>query len=111
MERQVFLDSGLIRPIKYRGLREFALALGTLRGQEVSTTCMAAQHFSGPSNLEALCHRLLCFASRNRFWHKEPAIYNEDPAWQMESVKTGLRLGFCAWARHRIRHRVRRKKS
>ena len=74
MERQVFLDSGFISPIKNCALRELALALGTFRGQQVSTTSMATQHFPGSRNLEALCHRFFRFASRNRFWHKEPAI-------------------------------------
>ena len=50
---------------------------------------MAAQHFAGRSDLEALRHRLLRFASRNRFWHKEPGMYPLKIDWQPEFYDPG----------------------
>jgi hypothetical protein len=87
MERQIFLDPGFISPIKNRALREVALALGALRGQKMPATGVPSQHFSGPGDFKAFRDRFFCFASRNRFWHKEPGTYIRETVWQLESYK------------------------
>jgi hypothetical protein len=87
MERQIFLDPGFISPVKNRAFREVALALGTLGGQKMPATSVTSHHFSGPGNFKAFRHRFFRFASRNRFWHKEPAIYIRETVWQLDSLE------------------------
>jgi hypothetical protein len=45
---------------------------------------MAPENLAGPSDFKAFRHRFLCFASRNRLWHKEPGKYALDRTWQEE---------------------------
>jgi hypothetical protein len=45
---------------------------------------MAPKNLAGSSHFKAFRHRLLCFASRNRLWHKEPGKYALDRTWQEE---------------------------
>jgi hypothetical protein len=45
---------------------------------------MAPKNLAGSSHFKAFRHRLLCFASRNRLWHKEPGKYALDLTWQEE---------------------------
>ena len=45
---------------------------------------MAPENLAGPSDFKAFRHCFLCFASRNRLWHKEPGKYALDRTWQGE---------------------------
>jgi hypothetical protein len=45
---------------------------------------MAPENLAGPSDFKAFRHCFLCFASRNRLWHKEPGKYALDRTWQEE---------------------------
>ena len=74
MKRQVIFDPRLVRRIEDRGLSELTLSLCTFGLQKVPATRLATEHLTSRSHLETLRHRFLCFASRYRFRHKEPAI-------------------------------------
>jgi hypothetical protein len=52
---------------------------------------VAPQHFAGRRDLKALRHRFLCFASRYRFWHREPGTYTLESSSQQET--TALMVG------------------
>ena len=84
VERQIFFYSHLVTSIRYFSLCELALTFGALRLQQVAAASVATQHFAGRSHLKAFGDRLLCFASRNRFWHREPGMYLRDMDWQPE---------------------------
>jgi hypothetical protein len=62
------------------------LALCAFALQQVSTTRVATQHFAGCRYLKALRHRFLCFASRYRFWHREPGTYTLESSSQLETA-------------------------
>ena len=53
---------------------------------------MAAQHLARRGHFEALRDRLLGFASRNRFWHKEPGMYLHDADWQPKIFQAEAQL-------------------
>lgn len=72
MKRQTFFNPRHVRLVKDRGLSELTLALRTFGCQEVPAAGLATQYFARRSHLKAFSHRFLCFASRYRFWHKEP---------------------------------------
>ena len=74
MKRQIFLNPRLVCCIEDRSLSELTLALRTFGCQKVPAASLATQDFPRRSHLKAFCHRFLSFASRYRFWHKEPAI-------------------------------------
>jgi hypothetical protein len=74
MERQIFFNSRLVSFVESRGLSEVPFALCTFGRQQMPAACLGTKHFSCPSDFEALYHRFLRFASRYRFWHKEPGI-------------------------------------
>ena len=74
MKRQIVFNSRLVRRIEDRGLSELTLALRTFGCQQVPAASLATQDLPRRSHLKAFRHRFLCFASRYRLWHKEPAI-------------------------------------
>jgi hypothetical protein len=86
VERQVFFDPRYIGRIEDRVLSEMTLALCAFALQQVSTTRVATQHFAGRRYLKALRHRFLCFASRYRFWHREPGTYTLESSSQLETA-------------------------
>ena len=86
MERQVFLYPRYIGWIEDLGLSEMTLALCTFGLQQVPPTRMAPQHFAGCRDLKALRHCFLCFASRYRFWHREPGTYTFEYSSQPETT-------------------------
>jgi hypothetical protein len=88
VERQVFLYPRDIGWIKDPDFGEVTLTLCTFGMQLVPPTCVATQHFAGPSYLKALGHRFLCFASRDRFWHRESGTYTLESSSQQESRRS-----------------------
>jgi hypothetical protein len=86
MERQVFLYPRYIGWIEDLGLSEMTLALCAFGLQKVPPTRVAPQHFAGRRDLKALRHRFLCFASRYRFWHREPGTYTLESSSQQETA-------------------------
>jgi hypothetical protein len=74
VERQIFFNPRLVSFVENRGLSELTLSFCTFANQHMSAACLAMKHFAGPGDFEALRHRFLRFASRYRFWHKEPGI-------------------------------------
>ena len=79
MERQIFLYPRFIGCIEDRDFSEMAFALRAFGLQQVAPARLATQHFAARRYLEALGYRFLRFASRYRFWHKEPGIYTLSP--------------------------------
>jgi hypothetical protein len=74
VERQIFFNPRLVRFINDRGFSELTLALRAFGSQHVPPARLATEHFARRSQLKTLRHRLLRFASRYGFRHKEPAI-------------------------------------
>jgi hypothetical protein len=89
VERQIFFYPHLIGSVGHFSFCELALTLGILRLQQVAVAGVAAQHFTGRSHFKAFGDRLPCFASRNRFWHREPGMYLRDMDWQPEFLEIG----------------------
>ena len=85
VKRQVFLYPCFIGRIEHCALSEMTLALCTFGHQQVSTARVATQHFAGRRYLEAFRHRFFGFASRYRFWHREPGTYTLESTSQQES--------------------------
>lgn len=80
VKRQVCLNPLLVRFIDNGGLGELTLALCIFRRKHVPAARLATQYLAGRRHLEAFRHGLLRLTSRYRFWHKEPAIYLQDPS-------------------------------
>ena len=74
VKRQIFFDPRFVGFIENGGFSVLAFALCAFGRQKVPAACLAAQHFAGRRHLKAFRHRFLCFASRYRFWHKEPGM-------------------------------------
>src|SRR5260370_19680228 len=87
---QIFFYPRLVSFICDLALSEPALTLRTFRLQQMSAAGMGTHHFACGSHSKALSDRLLRFASRNRFWHREPGIYLCDVDWQPESFGYSL---------------------
>ena len=87
VKRQVFFYPCFIGRIEHCTLREMALALCTFGRQQMSTARVATQDFTGRRYLKAFRHRLFGFASRDRFWHREPGTYTVEATSQQESTR------------------------
>jgi hypothetical protein len=85
VKRQVFFYPCFIGRIEHCALSEMTLALCTFGHQQVSTARVATQHFAGRRYLEAFRHRFFGFASRYRFWHREPGTYTLESSSQLET--------------------------
>jgi hypothetical protein len=86
VKRQIFFYPRLIGFIEDRGFGEMTLPLRTFGRQQVSTTRLATQDFAGRGYLKAFCHRFFRFASRYRFWHREPGTYTAESGTQQETT-------------------------
>jgi hypothetical protein len=86
VKRQVFFYPRLIGFIEDRGLGKMTLALRALGRQQMPTARVATQHFAGCGDLKAFRHRLFGFASRYRFWHREPGTYTVESSSQPETT-------------------------
>jgi hypothetical protein len=86
VKRQVFFHPRFIGSIEDCGFGEMTLPLCTFGRQQVSTTRLATQDFAGRGYLKAFCHRFFRFASRYRFWHREPGTYTLEPGTQQETT-------------------------
>jgi hypothetical protein len=86
VKRQVFFYPRLIGPIEDRGFGKMTLPLRTFGRQQVSTTRLTTQDFAGRGDLKALRYRFFRFASRYRFWHREPGTYTLKSGTQQETA-------------------------
>jgi hypothetical protein len=86
VKRQIFLYPCFVGSIEDRGFGEVTLPLCTFGRQQVSTTRLATQDFAGRGYLKAFCHRFFRFASRYRFWHREPGTYTLESGTQQETT-------------------------
>jgi len=86
VKRQIFLYPRFVGSIEDRGFGQMALPLGTFGRQQVSTTRLTTQDFAGRGDLKAFRYRFFRFASRYRFWHREPGTYTAESGTQQETV-------------------------
>jgi hypothetical protein len=93
--RQIFLYPRFVSFVRYLSLCELALALRIFRLQQVAASGVITQHLSGRSHFKAFSDRFPGFASRNRFWHREPGMYLRGMDWQPEFLDIRASVGFC----------------
>jgi hypothetical protein len=89
VKRHIFFYPRLIGSIENRGFGKMTLPLRTFGRQQVSTTRLTTQDFAGRGDLKAFRNRFFRFASRYRFWHREPGTYTLESGTQQETTLRG----------------------
>jgi hypothetical protein len=89
VKRHIFFYPRLIGFIEDRGFGKMTLPLRAFGRQQVPTTRLTTQYFAGRGDLEAFRYRFFRFASRYRFWHREPGTYTAESGTQQETAGPG----------------------